>query len=530
MGHRFLFSWLFVLLKDANYCFSLQMQKPFDQINCFCFRQLSNSILSRCHILRLTSCVAAAITHKPKHPQHLLSLLLKDPSQRQPLQQLHSHIITSAIFHYPLHNTSACLLLFNNIIRCYSLGPFPHEALHFFKYTIQHSHTFFTYPSLDTFSFAFLCHACANSNYTCFGIQLHALVFKVGFQFHVYVQTGLLQLYSSWGHLVGAARVFYEMPQRNLVTWNVFITGLVKWGAVELACSVFNQMPARSVVSWTLVIDGCTRANQPMKALALFREMVEVDGIEPTNVTLLTIFPAIANVGSITMCQSAHGYAEKRGFNASDIRVTNAIIDLYAKCGCIESAHRFFEEVPDQRKNLVSWTTVISGFAMNGMGREAVESFERMEKAGMRPNRVTFLSVLSGCSHGGLVEEGLKFFVKMGKDCQLVPDIKHCGCVIDMLGRAGRLEEAEKIALEVPHEVANAVMWRTLLGACSVHNNVEIGQRVTRKILEMERGHGGDYVLMSNILVGVGRFKDAERLREIMDKRIAIKVPAYSLL
>nr|KYP32046.1 hypothetical protein KK1_047371 [Cajanus cajan] len=466
---------------------------------------------------------------KPKHPQHLLSLLLKDPSQRQLLQQVHSHIITSGLFHYPFNNTPTCLLLFNNVIRCYSLGPYPHEALHFFRYT-QHCHTFFTYPSLDTFSFAFLCHASAHSNCTHFGIQLHALVFKVGFQFHVYVQTGLLQMYLSSGLSVEAAQVFYETSHRNLVTWNVFIAGLIKWGEVELACSVFNQMPARSVVSWTLVIDGYTRMNQPMKALTLFREMIEVDDIEPTQVTLLTIFPTIANIGCIKICQSVHGYAEKRGFNAFDIRITNALIDLYAKCGCISSVSKFFKEIPDQRKNLVSWTSAISAFAMNGMGREALESFESMEKAGLRPNRVTFLSVLSACSHGGLVEEGLNFFVKMVKDCQLVPDIKHYSCVIDMLGRAGRLEEAEKVALKVPREVANAVMWRTLLGSCSVHNNVEIGQRVTRKILEMERGHGGDYVLMSNILVGVGRFKDAERLREMIDKRIAFKLPGYSLV
>ncbi|RDX66162.1 Pentatricopeptide repeat-containing protein, mitochondrial, partial [Mucuna pruriens] len=459
----------------------------------------------------LSGCVAVSFSPKPKHPRHLLSLLLKDPSLRQPLQQVHSHIVTSGLFHYPFYNTLSCLLLFNNVIRCYSLGHYPHEALHFFIYT-QHCHTFLTYPSLDTFSFAFLSHASAYPNCTHFGTQLHALVFKLAFHFHVYVQTGLLQMYSTSGLLVEAAQVFYQMPHRNLVTWNVFITGLIKWGEVQLACSVFNQMPTRSVVSWTLVIDGYTRTNQPMKALTLFREMVQVDGVEPTQVTLLTIFPAIANIGSIKICQSLHGYAEKRGFNAFDIRITNALIDLYAKCGCIASVSRFFQEIPDQRKNLVSWTSAISGFAMNGMGREALESFESMVKAGLRPNHVTFLSVLSACSHGGLVEEGLNFFVKMVQDCQLVPDIKHYGCVIDMLGRAGRLEEAEKVALQVPREVGNAVMWRTLLGACSVHNNVEIGQRVTRKILEMERGYGGDYVLMSNILVGVGRFKDAERL------------------
>ncbi|CAK8575060.1 unnamed protein product [Lathyrus sativus] len=465
---------------------------------------------------------------KPKHPQHFLSLLLHNPSHLQPLQLLHSQIITSSLFHrHPLHNNPTSLLLFNNLIRSYSLSSSPHHALQFFAYTLNS----LTHPlSLDSFTFTFLSHTCANFSSSSFGFHLHCLVFKLGFQSHVYVQTGLLRMYSSWGLLVSAAEVFDEMPQRSTVTWNVFIHGLIKWGQLELARSVFDRMLVRSVVSWTLVIDGYTRVNKPLKALALFRKMVEVDGIEPNEVTLLTVFPAVAGLGDIKMCRSVHGCVEKRGFNAVDIRIANALIDLYAKCGCIESASRLFWEMPDWRKNLVSWNSVISGFAIFGMVREAVETFERMEKAGVQPNHVAFLSVLSACSHGGLVEEGLEFFGKMVNDYGLVPDVKHYGCVIDMLGRAGRLEEAEKVAMQVPREVANDVIWRTLLGACSVHDNVEIGQRVTKKILEMEKGHGGDYVLMSNILAGVGRFEDVERLREMIDKRNAFKLPGYSLV
>nr|XP_012572900.2 LOW QUALITY PROTEIN: pentatricopeptide repeat-containing protein At1g09220, mitochondrial [Cicer arietinum] len=497
----------------------------------------------------VSPCVAEAITTfehyiqnpKPKHPQHFLSLLLNNSFNYKSLQQLHSQIITSSLFHhYPLHNNPTSLLLFNNLIRSYSLSCFTcvAEAITTFEHYIQnpkpkHPQHFLSLLLNNSFNYKSL-------------QQLHSQIITSSL-FHHYPlhnnPTSLLlfnnlirsyslscRMYSTWGLLVSAAQVFGEMPQRNTVSWNVFINGLIKWGQLEIARSVFDRMLVRSVVSWTLVIDGYTRMNQPLKALALFRKMVEVDGIEPNDVTLLAIFPAIANLGYIKMCQSVHGYVEKRGFNAVDIRIVNALIDLYAKCGCIKSASRFFWEMPDWRKNLVSWNSVISGFALFGMVREAVENFERMEKAGVRPNHVAFLSVLSACSHGGLVEEGLEFFGKMVNDYGLVPDIKHYGCVIDMLGRAGRLEEAEKVALQVPHEVANDVIWRTLLGACSVHNNVEIGQRVTEKILEMERGHGGDYVLMSNIFASVGRFKDVERLREMIDKRNAFKLPGYSLV
>ena len=168
---------------------------------------------------------------------------------------------------------------------------------------------------------------------------------------------------------------------------------------------------------------------------------------------------------------------------------------------------------------------------MHGMAEEVLANFERMQKECLKPNRITFLSVLNACSHGGLVEEGLKFFATMGNEYQMSPDVKHYGCLIDMLGRAGRLDEAEKMALEIPNYVVNVVIWRTLLGACSFHGNVEMGARVTRKILEMERKYGGgDYALLSNIFAGVGRFWDVERVRRLMDERNAPKLPGLSLV
>ncbi|KAH9728332.1 pentatricopeptide repeat-containing protein [Citrus sinensis] len=310
-------------------------------------------------------------------------------------------------------------------------------------------------------------------------------------------------MYVSLGFLKDSSKLFDELPERNLVTWNVMITGLVKWGELEYARSLFEEMPCRNVVSWTGILDGYTRMNRSNGALALFRRMV-------AEITILAVLPAIWQNGAVRNCQLIHGYGEKRGFNAFDIRVSNCLIDTYAKCGCIFSALKLFEDISVERKNLVSWTSIISGFAMHGMGKAAVENFERMQKVGLKPNRVTFLSVLNACSHGGLVEEGLKFFDKMVEE-------------------AGRLEQAEKIALGIPSEITDVVVRRILLGACSFHGNVEMGERVTRKVLEMERGNGGDYVLMYNILAGVGRYVDAERLRRVMDERNALKFPGRSL-
>lgn len=177
----------------------------------------------------------------------------------------------------------------------------------------------------------------------------------------------------------------------------------------------------------------------------------------------------------------------------------------------------------------MSWTSVISAFAMHGMASEAVGLLKEMKQDNVRPNRVTFLSVLNACSHGGLVEEGMRFFSSMVYEYGIEPEIKHFGCMIDMLGRAGRLWEAEKLIGDLPGEV-NVIVWRTLLGCCSKHGDVEMGERVMRRILEMEKGYGGDYVILSNMLSEAGRFGDAEGIRRLMDERHALKVPGLSLV
>ncbi|PWA56857.1 pentatricopeptide repeat (PPR) superfamily protein [Artemisia annua] len=319
------------------------------------------------------------------------------------------------------------------------------------------------------------------------------------------------------------------MPERNLVTWNVLVTGLAKMGEVEVAREFFDVMVVRNVVTWSGMIDGYTRKGRYKEAVALFKSVVgRSDGVKVSEITVLAVFPAIWNVGGLEMCECVHGYGEKNGFYVRDIRVTNALIDVYSRCGSVESALRVFEFIGSDVRNLVSWTSIISVFAMHGMAMEAVNCFRRMEEVGMRPNRVTYLSILSACSHGGLVEEGLVFYRKMVNESGIAPDIKHYGCLVDMLARAGRLEEAEKMALEIPKDMANVIIWRTLLGACSYHNNVEMGKRITSRIFELERRYSGDYVLLSNIFSGAGDFADSENIRRKMDQMDVCKLPGRS--
>ncbi|GMP59401.1 hypothetical protein CsSME_00022688 [Camellia sinensis var. sinensis] len=366
---------------------------------------------------------------KRRHMPYLLSLLMKHIASCEAIRQIQAQLIFNGI-----HSTRMSMTIWNYLFRHCSLGSSPEEAVLLFK-NLQLLHLPIIY--FDSYSYSILIKTCTNLEQPTLGTQVHGLTVKAGFEYHIYVQTALVNMYSVCGCLVEAQQVFDEMPERNSVTWNALITGLTKWGQIGIARSLFDRMPSQNVVSWTGIIDG----------FGLVRTMVVDKGVKPTEVTILAIFPSIQNLGCLESCHLIHTYGEKSGFNECDIRVTNSLIDAYAKYGCIESAVKVFDGITCEKRNLVSWTSIISGFRMHGMGKHVADSFKRMEDECLMPNRVTILSILNACSHGGLVEEGLEFFRKMLNECQVVPDIKHYRCLIDMLGREGRIEEAETIAL-----------------------------------------------------------------------------------
>ncbi|OEL38648.1 Pentatricopeptide repeat-containing protein [Dichanthelium oligosanthes] len=445
------------------------------------------------------------------HLHSLITLLLRHQERRRQLLQVHTQLIAHQVFDQSLAPWRA-------LLKAYSHGPFPQEALHLFRHVRRHL-------ADDTFAFAFTLKACASLGWPRAGLQLHGLVISKGFEFHTYVHTSLVNAYVVCGRLVEARRAFDEMPMKNAVTWNAMITGFAGWGEVEYARILFEHMPCKNVISWTGLIDGYTRACLYTEAVALFCHMM-ARGISPSEITVLAVIPAISNLGGILMGEMLHGYCEKKGL-VSDVRVGNSLIDLYAKIGSVQNSLKLFNEMLD-RRNLVSWTSIISGLAIHGLSIEAVELFAEMRRAGIRPNRITFLSVINACSHGGLVEQGLAFFKSMVYEYNINPEVKHFGCIIDMLGRAGRLSEAEQIIEGLPVEV-NAVVWRTLLGCCSKYGEVEMGQRAIKKILNLERESGGDFAVLSNMLNELGRFSDAEQARKLVDERTTVKLPGLAL-
>ncbi|CAM6030174.1 unnamed protein product [Sphagnum balticum] len=267
-----------------------------------------------------------------------------------------------------------------------------------------------------------------------------------------------------------------------------------KCGSIEDAQSVFIKMRIRDVVAWTAMILGHVKCGQGHKALALFQQMQQ-EGVEPNPVTF---------VGAVAACASAEALEEGRhvekqiiqsGYE-SDVFISNSLIDMYSKCGSIKDASRVFHRMPT--KDVVSWTAMLGGFAMHGHAKEAVGHFEMMCEGAIELNSITFVSLLSACSHAGLVDEGLQYIESMGFVYSCPATLKHYSCTVDLLGRAGYLEEAEELIKTMSCE-PDVALWMTLLGASRVHRNVEVGERIAKKVLELDPGNTSGYVVLSNM-------------------------------
>lgn len=208
-----------------------------------------------------------------------------------------------------------------------------------------------------------------------------------------------------------------------------------------------------------------------------------------------------------------------------DIAVANALITMYAKVGSIKEAEEVFSKIAS--KNVVSWTAMIGGYAQNGYAKEAITLFEQMNSFKVMPNRVTFVSLLTACSHAGLKEQAEMFFHSMEAEYGITPGIEHYACLVDVLGRAGRLKEAEELINRMPYE-SNALVWRMLLSACRKHGDLERGKRSAERILALEPRDSAAYVLLSNIYAAQGKWEGVVKIRKLMRENGVRKEPGKS--
>ncbi|CAI0417330.1 unnamed protein product [Linum tenue] len=333
-------------------------------------------------------------------------------------------------------------------------------------------------------------------------------------------------MYAKWGEFGDARKVFDEMPVKDLVCWTAMITAYEQCGDVQKARLVFEKMVERNVISWNSMLSGYTQNGQASEALVLFDEMND-SYVEANAVTALIMVAACAYLGSLRLGRKFHNFVIDRNFTV-DKNLHNALMDMYAKCGDLKTAWEMFNSINPSMRDASSWNVLISGYGMHGHGRETLNMFSRMQAEGVDPNHITFTSVLSACSHAGLVNEGRQCFDEMQK-LSVAPEAKHYACVVDMLGRAGKLQEALDLIKQMPFPPNDAV-WGALLLACKIHRNKELGQIAADKLFELQPGHTGYYVLMSNIYAASQRWGEVVNLRQYMKNKGMKKPAAFSVI
>ncbi|KAK9159944.1 hypothetical protein Syun_006285 [Stephania yunnanensis] len=343
---------------------------------------------------------------------------------------------------------------------------------------------------------AALLSACVNVSSLKHGKCIHSWVLRCGLESDVLVETALVDLYAKCNRINLSLHVFNKTSRRRTVPWNSIITGHVHNGLAGDAIELFKQMQV---------------------------EAVDLDGA-----TLLSLLPAYAHIADLNQAENIHGYLIRSGFG-SRVEIATGMIHVYSKCGCLEKAHKVFDMIHRKDNDIISWSAIIACYAMHGHGEVAISLFDQMMQAGVRPNEVTFTSLLHACSHAGLVDEGLRLFKTMFMQGDLRTQYAdhHFTCIIDILGRAGRLKEAFELIATMPFEPSHAV-WGALLGGCVIHEDVELGELAAKKLFKLEPNNTGNYILLSKIYAAAGRWEDVENVRTTMSEMGLRKTPGCS--
>ncbi|XP_058073222.1 pentatricopeptide repeat-containing protein At1g03540 [Magnolia sinica] len=342
----------------------------------------------------------------------------------------------------------------------------------------------------DGFTFGTILTACGNLGRLKQGKEVHAKVVTAGICSNVVVESSLVDMYG-------------------------------KCKSVEDSRQVFDRMTMKNSVSWCALLGGYCQNGNYESVLGLFREMKK----EGDHYSFGTVLRACAGLAAMRLGKEVHCHYLRTG-GWRDVIVESALIDLYAKSGYIDHAYRVFTKIPV--RNLITWNSMICGFAQNGRGEEALRMFDGMIKEGIRPDYISFIGVLFACSHSGFVDRGRGYFISMKEDYSIKAGIEHYNCMVDLLGRAGLLEEAEDLIGKAEDFGDDSSLWAALLGACTAHSNMGVAERVAKKMMELEPDYHLSYVLLGNVYKAAGQWGDALKIRKLMENRGIKKTPGKS--
>ncbi|KAF5441973.1 hypothetical protein F2P56_037067 [Juglans regia] len=418
------------------------------------------------------------------------------------------------------HIQNPNIFVWNTIIRGFSQSSTPQKALFLFIEMLMSSPVEpqrLTYPSLfKAYTQLGLAHE---------GAQLHGRIIKLGLENDPFIRNSILHMYSNGGCLSEARRLFDEDIESDVVAWNSMIIGLAKCGEIHESRRLFDKIPSRNTVSWNTMISGCVRNGMFMEALELFSKMQE-ENIEPSEFTMVSLLNACARLGALKQGEWVHDYIMKNNFELNIIVIT-AIIDMYCKCGSIEKALQTFVATP--KRGLSCWNSMIFGLAMNGCEEEAIHLFSKLQSKNLKPDYVTFLGVLTACNHSGMVDKASYYFSLMTNTYKIKPSTKHYNCMVDVLCRAGLIEEAEELIRSMPVN-PDAIIWGSLLSACRNSGNIEMAKRAAKHVIELDPNDSCGHLLMSNVYAASSHFKEAMEERLSMKEKHIEKEPGCSLI
>ncbi|VFQ95374.1 unnamed protein product [Cuscuta campestris] len=343
----------------------------------------------------------------------------------------------------------------------------------------------------------------------------------------VFAWTSLLDGYILKGELKRAVEDFNRMPLKDTTAWNVMLYGFLEAGDVNSAEKIFREMLERDLVSWNSMILGYAHNNKHIECLLFLKEIL-FSGVKLDRITLLGVFSVCGYAREAQFLgEAVHSHMEKRNIKGEEVET--ALMDMYSKSGSFEKATKVFETIA--RKSVLAWSVLIAGLAMNGLANEALNYFHLMCEAGVKPNEITFLGALCACSHAGLVEEGKELFRDMVQIHGNTPRSEHCGCMVDLLGRAGLLKEAEKFIQESAPAIADeAGALGALVGACRMHGEIRMAEKFAKRLVEIDPYNSARYVLLSNIYAAENRWGDVEKVRKRMKASGVQKTPGFSLI
>ncbi|CAJ1978897.1 unnamed protein product [Sphenostylis stenocarpa] len=461
--------------------------------------------------------------------EFLLQLTQRCKKLPKQMKQIHSLIITNGhLLHHPNAPSSSLsdqwmpTLLYNALISGYHIHN--HKALLLFTHMLanQAPPNSYTFPPL------------LKSSSLPLGTILHSQTLKRGLLSDPFIPSTLLALYARNYFLPHARRVFEEFPMFCIAMCNAMLNAFSINGHMEAAVALFERMPQRDVFSWTTVVNGFALNGKFGASIRFFGKMMSHKDVvqclvKPNEATYACVLSSCANLygqAALDCGKQIHGYVVMNEAKLGVILGTS-LINLYGKMGSLSNAEKVFRAMCV--REVCTWNAMISSLASHGREKEALDMFEKMKLHVLKPNSITLVAVLTACARGNFVKEGLELFRSMWHDFGIEPIMKHYGCVIDLLGRAGHVEEAAEIVRNMPFQPDASVLG-AFLGACRIHGAIELGEEIANKMLKLKTQHCGQYVLLSSMNAEKERWDHAADLRrEIMEAGIQ-KIPAYSMV